>query len=871
MFRSVTTFCVVSANIKWPFNGLLEAQFADAPGRAKVLSGDFCLVLARRPDVTINKEQWKRVVQPGIEIKMLMLLLHVTWNGLDCPRPTCNGRPSVETSLKKIITWSNSNLGRFTGGKSLGGSQVPQTESQAQDSVDVDMDDERPELRREESETTKAHNKTSSQRLLERINMLKQQNEAPKRVSQNILTAHTAQTQSFASSQQSQPKEVLQTSQAESVSEETQPMYPILPAAEPEKFNHEDDDDDWISPIRTAAPAPTRPPLGKSHSADPRSKPAPVAVKPISVSNPAELSTVAESTTPTGSPTGKKHMDGHLSASKAKFYSALRAAKEKIIGSSTTSAQVKLDALGESPTRPKLQAHSSSDDVFSSSPKRSEKTGPSIFSHLRSPSKESIKSYKSKTAVPGSPTKENARRTRSSSEREKVKEKEQRQKQRAEDKLRDMREKEQSKAAAQYQKSKATSSKTPAPTSSSQSLKQAAPPAATKTPVASQQTQPRPGMVRTNTAPRAQEGDSAEDMPPPPPPKSFLPTTGHKLREPKKLTKNSSKPEPAKNKPPQKIRVNLGTSRYGPGPATSKPEPVAAAPVAAPKAAPPPPRAVPVSRPATAASNRAPSALGKPVAASKPTAGYTKSAPRAARPQPAKATERPLEKPKAPAAAQPRSDLASARPVERMQTVGQTIVAGVNRINVPPVNTAKPPVKRPFQAENNDEGLLRPAKRPSQQAKMIPATPAHAHFGKGKIPFAESSQPSQQPQMQFPNGDDIELPPCLDSDDDSDAEANPFEQPSWVDTPNLRELLTQQQLVDPEAVFGPIAPLNMEQMFPDRDRHKKFRQRTSSAYWANDQVTEEEKRKEREARERLVKDGAWTYNPSPRPTPRPGM
>ncbi|PVH98988.1 hypothetical protein DM02DRAFT_672988 [Periconia macrospinosa] len=772
-----------------------------------------------------------------------------------------------------------SNLGRFTGGKSLGGSQLQQPESHHQDNMDVDMEDDRPELRREESETTKIHNKTSSQRLLERINLLKQQNEAPKAISQNIMSSHAAQAQSFASSQQSQPKDVLQTSQTESVAQTSQPTYPTLPAPEAGKIDQEDDDDeDWISPIRTTAPAPTRPAFGKSHSADTRPVPAPLAAtKPISVSNPTDLSTVVESTTPAGSPTGKKHMDGHLSASKAKFYSALRAAKEKIIGSSATSAQVKLDALGDSPVRPKLQAHSSSDDVFSSSPKRSEKGAPSIFSHLRSPSKESIKSNKSKTAaMPGSPAKEDGRRTRSSSERERTKEREARekevkQKQRTEDKLREMREKEQSKASAHHQKSKAASSKTPAPMSSSQSLKQMAAATATKTPVANApQSSSRPPTVRMKTAPKAHDGDSAEDMPPPPPPKSFLPTTGHKLREPKKLTKTNSKPELANNKPPQKIRVNLNSSRYGPAPPpASRPEPIANAPVA-PKPAPQPPRHVPSSRPATAASNRAPSALGKPIAASKPTPGYSKSAPRTARPQPTKAAERPVEKPKAPAA-QSRSDLASARPVERMQTVGQSIAAGVNRINVPPVNTAKPPVKRPFQAEGNDEGLLRPAKRPSQQAKMNPVTPAHAHFGKGKIPFAESSQSAQQPQIQFPNGDDIELPACLDSDDDSDAEADPFEQPSWVDTPNLRELLTQQQLVDPEAIFGPIAPLNMEQMFPDRERHKKFRQRTSSAYWANDQVTEEEKRKEREARERLVREGAWTYNPSPRPTPRPGL
>lgn len=221
-----------------------------------------------------------------------------------------------------------------------------------------------------------------------------------------------------------------------------------------------------------------------------------------------------------------------------------------------------------------------------------------------------------------------------------------------------------------------------------------------------------------------------------------------------------------------------------------------------------------------------------------------------------------MEKPKAPVA-QPRADLAAARPVARMQTIQD-----VNRINVPPVNPAKPPVKRPFQPEN-DEPLHRPAKRPSQQAKMNPITPAHAQFAKGKIPFAEPAQPAQPPQLQYQNGEEINLPEILTDSEDEDSE-NEFEQPSWVNTPNLRELLSQQQLVDPEQIFGPVAPLNMEQVFPNKERHKRFRDRTSSAYWANDQVTEEEKRKEREARERLVKDGAWTYNPSPRPTPRPG-
>jgi hypothetical protein len=755
----------------------------------------------------------------------------------------------------------SSQMGRYTGGKSLGGSQLAHPAEKHHD--DMDMENERPGIQREESETTKIHNKTTTQRLFERINMLKQQNEAPKRISQNILSSQSSQPQSFTSAQS---KEDLPQAQA------PQPAYPSLQAATPAP--EEDDDDDWISPVRTApAPNTARPPFSKSHTADSRPSPAkPMPAKLISVSNP-DLSTVVESTTPAGSPTGKKYMDGPLSASKAKFYSALRAAKEKIIGSSATSAQVKLDALSESPMRPRLQAADSSDDIFGS-PKRTEKPG--IFSHLRSPSKESNKSTKSTkiAAMPGSPVKDDGRRTRSSTERQKQKEKEAqdkdaKQKQRAEEKLREMREKEQTKAALHHQKSKGQLAKTPSAMSSSSSLRQPAQVStATKTPttIYSQQPVSRPGVSRTNTASsREQDVDSADEMPPPPPPKSLLPTTKTTkaaLREPRKLVKPSSKEALPKAKAPQKIMVNLNSSRYGQAPppaarpaptAASKPLPAAPSMTAKSNASAP--------RPATAASSRPASALsGKAGHASKTAPVAKPAAPRAVRPQP-----QAIEKPKAPAP-QPRADLPATRPVSRMQTVQDA-----NRIVVPPINPAKPPAKRPFQPEN-DETLHRPAKRPSQQAKMNPITPGHAHaqFAKGKIPFAEPAhapQP-QPPTIQYPNGDDIKLPEIMTDSEDEDSE-NEFEQPSWVNTPNLREMLTSQQLMDPEQIFGPIAPLNMEAVFPNKERHKRFRERTSSAFWANDQVTEEEKRKEREARERLVRDGAWTYNPSPRPAAGP--
>jgi hypothetical protein len=754
----------------------------------------------------------------------------------------------------------NSQMGRYTGGKSLGGSQLAHPDAHYDD--DMDLEESRPALQREESETTKIHNKTSTQRLFERINMLKQQNEAPKRVSQNIISSQSSQPQSFTSTQSKEDVAPVLAAQ---------PSYPSLPQAAAVQ-NEDDDDDDWISPVRTApAPAPARPVLSKSHTAHVPPSPAKhLPNKLISVSNP-DLPSVAESTTPAGSPAGKRYMDAPLSASKAKFYSALRAAKEKIIGSSATSAQVKLDALVESPMRPKLQAHDSSDDIFGS-PKRIEK--PSIFSGLRSPSKESNKSAKASriAGLPGSPVKDDGRRTRSSTERQKQKDKETqdreakdaKQKQRAEDKLREMRETEQSKATLHHQKSKGAL-KTPTAMSSQSSLRQPAPvTAATKTPTASyQQQQPlsRPGTTRTNTASSREDVDSADEMPPPPPPKSLLPSAKPSkaaLREPRKLAKPTSKDALPKAKAPQKIMVNLNSSRYGqapppaarPAPAASKPLPAAPSMV---KSTAPAPKPTASSRPASAMSGKAgPASRQAPVA--KP------AAPRVVRPQP-----QAVEKPKA-AAPPPRSDLGASRPVSRMQTVQDA-----NRINVPPVNPAKPP-KRPYQAEGGDETLHRPAKRPSQQAKMNPITPGHAHaqFAKGKIPFAEPAHAPQPapPTIQYPNGDDIKLPEIMTDSEDEDSE-NEFEQPSWVNTPNLREMLASQQLMDPEQIFGPIAPLNMEAVFPNKERHKRFRERTSSAFWANDQVTEEEKRKDREAKERLVRDGAWTYNPSPM-APRAG-
>ncbi|KAF3037777.1 hypothetical protein E8E12_003037 [Didymella heteroderae] len=767
--------------------------------------------------------------------------------------------PAREPILPKKSMGRTSQI-RHTGGKSLGASQIVQPVDSQHD--DADMDEDRPALQREESETTKTHNKTSTQRLFERFQML-EQHAPPKRISQNLLSQSSRP--SVYPANASQPKEFVAPTQTS----QSQPTYPTLPV-EPEKDEPEDEDDDdsWIAaPTKTTASAanPVRPPINKSHTVATHSSPhklKPSPIKLVSTSNP-DLSAAADSTTPVGSPVGKKYADAPLSASKAKFYSALRAAKDKFIGSTAASAQLKLDSLSSSPRRPELQPAPSSDDP-PSSPKRAERPI-SLFSHMRSPSKDSVKSSKSAKSVkseklaeaPGSPVKE--RKTRSSTEREKAKEREAREKemlhkQKSEDKLREMREKEQSKAAAYHKKtaSAAAIAKTPSQVSSQISLKPA--PSVNNAPKPA----PRPDPIRLNSAPKDQGTDSADEMPPPPPPKSLLPTfPATKVRPPKKLIKLNSKDALAKPQEPQKIFIKNQYAR-APPPA-ARPVPVTTKSTGSStlgKSTSSKPTAATLSRPGTAMANKA--------ASTAKSAPNTLKAPppKASRPQPQAAASFEKAKPQAP---QPRADLAAARVPTTLRTVQDA-----NSIRVPPVNTAKPPKR----ALNDDtETIQRPPKRPSQ-LKQNPITPGHpSQYAKGKIPGLDSAlashSKSRQPSMQYPNGDDIKLPEIMTDSEDEDSD-NEFEQPSWVNTPNLREMLSTQQLMDPEAIFGPIAPLNMEQVFPNKERHKRFRERTSSAYWVHDQVTDEEKRKEREARERLVREGAWTYNPSPRPTPRAG-
>lgn len=169
-----------------------------------------------------------------------------------------------------------------------------------------------------------------------------------------------------------------------------------------------------------------------------------------------------------------------------------------------------------------------------------------------------------------------------------------------------------------------------------------------------------------------------------------------------------------------------------------------------------------------------------------------------------------------------------------------------------------------------------------QQRPMHPID--MAKFTNGKIPFAEQPNPPQQavyktplhkqtntlrpPPSQFSpifqNPENIVLDDIETSEDEEDSEderAKKRSLPDWTRTPNMNDILLQQEAVDTDAVFGPVAPANLEEWFTkDKNRLHKLRMRTSSANWFGaDRLTEDEIKKDAEARQKMSKDGGWSF------------
>ncbi|KAF7510109.1 hypothetical protein GJ744_007008 [Endocarpon pusillum] len=180
-------------------------------------------------------------------------------------------------------------------------------------------------------------------------------------------------------------------------------------------------------------------------------------------------------------------------------------------------------------------------------------------------------------------------------------------------------------------------------------------------------------------------------------------------------------------------------------------------------------------------------------------------------------------------------------------------------------------------------------KIPFADAPNPPAYPHHHHHHHHKTPsstqpFPHQAQPvkstlqpvksSPMHQPHYTPGETIALPEIPTDSEDSASDASPanggggttangFPIPSWASPTTLTNQLIAQESIDGDAVFGPIAPLRMEEIFTkgNKDRLKRFRERTSSANWATsgDGLTVEEVRADREMRARIRGEGGWRF------------
>jgi hypothetical protein len=104
------------------------------------------------------------------------------------------------------------------------------------------------------------------------------------------------------------------------------------------------------------------------------------------------------------------------------------------------------------------------------------------------------------------------------------------------------------------------------------------------------------------------------------------------------------------------------------------------------------------------------------------------------------------------------------------------------------------------------------------------------------------TRPAVVPKPSREKSENIELPDIASEYSDSDDEERNMKKkalPSWAQSPDVRNALTRLNTVNPDAIFGGVRELHMEEIFPGRV--SKFRARTSSANWTGtDRLTAEE-------------------------------
>ena len=347
-------------------------------------------------------------------------------------------------------------LGRFTSGISLGAAKHTEPNTGVEGGEVGVEEPTTTVVDREESDgdtkIAKIHNKSSTQRLHDKINMLGKSQ--PARPTKSIPASTTMTNPSY-------PELPLANVQTQgSAQRPSEPQKPVAVSAP------EDDDDDWIKPPPTQSHQLKRPQLPKSTTADVMEKirgkqnigdeevgpgyydeeafmePPPDRLNAVPYSRtsgaglarsasaaqlaspsrneastgtyyqgedlaystiPESRDQVATSTTPVGTPRSKHNIDGPISASKSKLQSIMKTARGLFTSSAGVSAQAKIEALASpsTRTRSKLQESDISNDAQSMIQADSQKT----------PAQQNVRPKSPKKQVEG-------RKTRSSTEKE---------------------------------------------------------------------------------------------------------------------------------------------------------------------------------------------------------------------------------------------------------------------------------------------------------------------------------------------------------------------------------------------------------------------------------------------------------------------
>ena len=96
------------------FDSFLRTEFKDKPGEERVFQKQYLIMDARSNDAVVTEEEWSRLVFPGSQLTMSVLIekLRSTIAANKCPKSGCTGIGKFGDSRSGFLTWCVPVVGR---------------------------------------------------------------------------------------------------------------------------------------------------------------------------------------------------------------------------------------------------------------------------------------------------------------------------------------------------------------------------------------------------------------------------------------------------------------------------------------------------------------------------------------------------------------------------------------------------------------------------------------------------------------------------------------------------------------------------------------------------------------------------------------